>query len=193
MEDVNIIVGRFQPLTNGHLRCAREVYKATGNRTVLLVIETTKPDDRHPFRTSDLARLLTDTCKNTDYLAGWILVKNADIVKNAELLRASGYNPVSWSCGTDRYQSYSKMVERYKDKAGLPDDFHVIEIHRTDDDISATKVRQYISDGNKIKYRASVPGHWKNDFEYLRDLMMDITECRMISLSTFLSDLLIHS
>jgi nicotinic acid mononucleotide adenylyltransferase len=176
MERVNIIIGRFQPFTIGHLKCAHEAWRKLGVKTVLLVIETIKQDERHPFLTKQIARILDKTCKDEDSLTGYLLVKNADIVKNIEILRGAGYEPVSWTCGTDRYASYNTMVERYGKDINLVDDFEVIEVKRTDDDVSATAARNALRSDNEHAFVEIVPDVWKKQFHYLRKIIMTVNE-----------------
>lgn len=161
MKQVNIIIGRFQPITKGHLKCAAQAYERHGCPTVLCMIDTpdSKVDARHPFPSSMLLPLYTDMFDGNEksHIENIMLVKNADIVKAAEGLRANGYEIRSWSCGTDRVESYTKMAEKYADKAGLPADFEVIEIKRGDDDESATKLRQALRDNDKTTFFRMFP------------------------------------
>ena len=164
MKKVNIIVGRFQPITIGHIKCAIEAFdKNGGHRTVLCMIDTpdSKVDARHPFPSSMLLniykKLFIGSRDKSHCIEDIILVKNADIVAISEALREKGYEPISWSCGTDRYASYKSMTERYAEKAGLPENFKVIEIKRTDDDVSATKLREALLADDKKTFFTSFP------------------------------------
>ena len=85
-----------------------------------------------------------------------MIVKNADIVKIGELLNDK-YEIKSWTCGTDRIDSYTKMSERYKEQAGLSDDFQMIEVKRSDEDISATRVRQALINGDIKTFERLTP------------------------------------
>lgn len=155
--NVNMLMGRFQPITLGHIKCAEQAYKEKGVPTVLCIVDTTKEDAKHPFKTSMLWGAYSKLNKEFPYIAGIVLVKSADIVVNVETCRAKGFEPVSWSCGTDRVDSYKRMVARYKDIIGLADDFEVIEIKRTDDDISATQVRNALKADDKPLFEKLTP------------------------------------
>ncbi len=146
---VNIIVGRFQPFTIGHMKCIEYAYKKTGYKTVICMIETTKTDERKPFESNILLPLYKEMFKNNKYIEDIILVKNADIVKISESVP---YTICSWCCGTDRVESYTRMTNNYKEEANLPDDFNVIEIKRDDSDVSATKLRQLLKEGKKEEF-----------------------------------------
>ena len=156
MKNINIIIGRFQPFTLGHLKCAQEAQKESGVPTVLCVIETTKQDARHPFLTTQIADTLDEMCKKEESLAGWVLV--------------------SWSCGTDRFSDYNRMATRYKNDAGLDEDFRVIEVKRGDDDISATKAREALKSNDQKEYQKLVPKSWWNSFQKLREIIMSLDE-----------------
>lgn len=183
-KQVNIIIGRFQPITKGHVKCAAYAYEKKGLPTVLCMIDTpeAKVDARHPFPSTILLPLYQDLFggSQNDHIIDVVLVKNADIVKAAEILRDKGYEIGSWSCGTDRVESYSKMAEKYADKAGLPDTFEVLEIKRGDDDESATKLRQALRDDDKKTFLKMFPDiHLSSRLKYniyntLRDQLLEV-------------------
>lgn len=159
MTSVNIIIGRFQPITKGHLKCAEYAFKQNGCKTVLCMVETleSKVDERHPFPSDMLVPMYRDLLKSNKYVVDIVLVKNADIVKIAEQLREKHYVISSWACGTDRYPSYKAMADKYAERAGLAENFEVIEIKRTGTDISATKLRDYLKAGDKVLFYEGFP------------------------------------
>lgn len=159
MKQVNITIGRFQPFTNGHMSCVEYAYKKLGIPTIICMIDTpdSKVDEKHPFPSSMLLPLYKNLFKKNNMIEDIILVKNADIVKIGEQLYENGYQIRSWSCGTDRFDSYDKMAKKYADKAHLSDDYETLEIKRSDEDISATKVRQAILDNDYKTFVAMTP------------------------------------
>ena len=72
------------------------------------------------------------------------------------------------------------MSERYHDRAYLSDDFKMIEVKRSDEDISATKVRQaLLDDDKKLFYKLtpfmSLTSYLKmNPFEVLRQQLLKV-------------------
>ena len=167
---VNIMIGRFQPFTKGHYKCIEEAWKVKGVPTIICMINTLdeKVDEKHPFPSSMLLPLYKDLFKKDNKIEDIILVKNADIVAIGEMLY-NDYDIVSWTCGTDRIDSYRKMTDRYHDGAHLSDDFEMIEIKRGDDDISATKARQALLDDDRQLFYRLVPlvplgVHLKEDY-----------------------------
>ena len=153
------MIGRFQPLTNGHMKCVNEVWDALHVPTVLAMINVKdeKVDERHPFPSTMLLPIYNRVFKNNKRVEKIILVKSANIVEIGEVLHNEGYEIVSWSCGTDRLQAYEKMANKYKDKAYLSDDFQMFEIKRSDEDVSATKARQALIDNDKKLFSSLTP------------------------------------
>lgn len=159
MKRVNIMIGRFQPITNGHMKCVDAAWKELKVPTVLAMINTKdeKVDDKHPFPSSMLLPIYEKVFEKNPRIEKIILVKNANIVEIGEMLHNEGYEVCSWTCGTDRLESYEKMATKYHDKAYLSDDFKMIEIKRNDEDISATKVRQALLDDDKKVFASLTP------------------------------------
>lgn len=158
MEKINILLGRFQPLTIGHLKCAETALSETGLRTVLCMIGTRpeKVDSRHPFP-SDLLLELYDGLLDKKLVADIILVKNANIIEIGKTLLRDGYLPGSWTCGTDRIKDYTRLAHDHGAAAGLSPDFRVIEIKRSTSDVSATRARELLMNDQKSEFLKIFP------------------------------------
>jgi len=172
--EVCLFIGRFQPFTLGHLKCCQTVYKQRKLKSVILIINTTKADKKHPFLTKDLMNTYKKMAHNYDCIEDVLLVSNADIVKNTEICRENGYEPVAWVCGTDRVNDYKEMVNKYAEKIDLTPNFDVFEIPRTGDDISATKCREALIEGDQKKFDSMVPKEVSNIYYKLKKLIEDI-------------------
>lgn len=148
MQKVNIIIGRFQPLTYGHLKCIQNIYQEKHLKTMILMIDTINPTIKNPYKSSLLLPIYNEVLKAYREIEGIILIKNANIITISEELNKQGYQVSSWVCGTDRYKSYKRMSENYHEQANLSKDFTITEIKRTPDDISATEARRLIKEGD---------------------------------------------
>lgn len=178
---INIVVGRFQPLTYGHLKCVEEAYKKLHLSTVLVMIDTPddKVDSRHPFPSSMLIPIYKEIIKSNKHILDIITVKSANIVDISEKLNNLGYVIAGWTCGTDREDAYRKMCEKYNDV--LTDDFRLLVVKRSDEDISATAARKALVDNdvrlfNKLTPVHSLRSRMQNNymFEILRKQILNI-------------------
>lgn len=159
MKRVNICIGRFQPFTAGHYKCVEVAWNEKHIPTVVCMINVpeNKVDKRHPFPTELLVDSYNELFSNDNKIADMVPVQSADIVTIGKTLRSYGYEIASWTCGTDRYETYSRMASKYHDQAGLTDDFELIEIQRTDDDVSATKMRECLLNNDKRGFYTMLP------------------------------------
>lgn len=159
MKKINIMIGRFQPFTKGHYKCVETASQQKGIPTVIAMIDTpdNKVDEKHPFPSSLILPLYKELFKKDKNIEDIILVKTANIVEIGEMLKKKNLQIASWTCGSDRIDAYTRMSSNYHDKANLSDDFEMIEIFRTDKDISATKVRQALLDNDKKEFIKLTP------------------------------------
>lgn len=187
MEKCNILIGRFQPMTNGgHLKCAEQAMKTLNVPTLFMMIETkeSKLDSKHPFPSSMLLPIYSKALKTNKNVAGIVLVKNANIIELVETCRNNGFEPIGWTCGTDRYDAYQKMVDKYAEKIDLDLNFQLLEIKRGDEDSSATKLRNYLRNDDINSFeRDFIPCNNINSvFNKLRTQLLSIKESYMESL-----------
>lgn len=159
---VNMVPGRFQPFTIGHLELAKNAYKYNGYPTVYLVIRS-----RTGSVISDaLTKKIMDAVvkENSKYIAGYVFSGNAyDGV--LDICGANRfYKPMTIFCGTDRFQSYYSMIKNLqkedKIESGKLLDLEVKELNRFAGiaaNISATGVRNAITEGNRVSFESMVP------------------------------------
>ena len=172
---VNIMVGRFQPFTLGHLKCLKGIKNALGVPTLLCVIPG-NGDDKHPFMGSvqdEMYERLKEA--NPGLIADVAYVKNAFLEAWVIAAKERGLEPVSWTCGNDRIDAYRSMVAKHGEKYGLSPEFQVYLVDRGDDNISATSVRESLLAGNKEKFMAEMPQCLWDMYDEMRQVMVGDT------------------
>lgn len=184
---VNLLMGRFQPFTLGHMKCV-EAAAAKGLKTVIAQVETKSSDKKHPFTDNDLEQAMKDLVSSTPDIVDVIKVKNANIVTIGEMFAERGYEIASWTCGTDRIDSYTKMSSKYAEQAGLTDDFQMIEIKRGDEDISATKVRNALMDDDKSTFEKLTPKCFHKQYKKFQNIIKKVYESRLMRLGSYISE-----
>jgi predicted nucleotidyltransferase len=95
------------------------------------------------------------------------------------------YEPVLWGTGSDRMKSYGYQVnnDSYRDQLNARADFGLFEIPRTDDNISATQVRNALLDGDEKTFKKMTPraihrmyGVLKSELENVMELVPESKE-----------------
>lgn len=170
------MVGRFQPLTQGHLRGPVEAYGKNGHKTILCMINTpkTKLDDRHPFDSDFLMKEYKKI--NSELIEDIILVKSANIQEISKQLNK--YEIIGWAAGTDRIDRYTDMINRWGE-GYVSKDFEMIELKRDDSDISATNMRIALREGNKKFWDKYTINGLKDSFDIFREKILKINNKRM--------------
>ncbi len=140
---VNIFVGRFQPFTLGHVKVFEKMYKQNGLPVVVFLVRGGKPDpEKRPFDETLQQAMFAKMAKQYPFLETAIVVPNGAIDTLYAHARPA-YEPMMWGFGTDRKKSYNSMItkDRYRQELDVDPSFKGFEIKRTDDNISASKVR----------------------------------------------------
>ena len=161
-EPVNIFVGRFQPFTLGHAKVLEAIHKQNGHDVIVFLIKskTKKKGDefRKPYTEDLQVKMFKAVQKQYKFLKEIIILPSAAIDQMFNALRPK-YEPVLWGTGTDRMKAYGYQVnnDSYRDQLNARADFALYEIPRSDDNISATKVRNAMLDGDEKSFRAMTP------------------------------------
>ena len=187
-QPVNMFVGRFQPFTLGHAKVLEAIHKENGYPVIVFLIKakTKKVGDdfRKPYSEDLQVQMFKQVQKQYKFLKEIIILDRAAIDYMFNAMRPK-YEPVLWGTGTDRMKSYGYQVnnDSYRDQLNVRSDFGLFEIPRTDDNISATQVRNAMLDGDEKTFKKMTPkaihgmyGTLKSELEKSMDLVAESIE-----------------
>ena len=172
---VNIMVGRFQPPTLGHLKVLKAISKENGHPVIVLTVRAKKVDKtKTPFETETIEMMFNDLAKKYDFVEGIRVIDAAAIDKIFNELRPE-YEPILWGTGTDRLKGYSRQAEKeeYRKDLGVDDAFGMYEIKRDEDNISASKVRAAIKADDEKLFQSMVDKALHGYFPELKTQLED--------------------
>jgi len=161
-QKVNIFVGRFQPFTLGHAKVLQSLHDQNGLPVVVFLVKskTAKKEDafKRPYDEHMQMQMFKAVQRQYKFLKDIIMVPFAAIDTLFNELRPK-YEPVLWGTGSDRIDSYSGQAykETYREQLNVLPEFGMHEIHRTDDNISATKVRNAMLDDDFKAFASMTP------------------------------------
>lgn len=146
-KEVAVMMGRYQPPQVGHLKMKAEAQRS-GLPVAVFVIRGEKSDPKKsPFpielQTEMFKAVFGDDQQIYRATTGFI----GDIV---HFLRTRDMEPKLFVCGSDRVKTYQSQLDRYSQKWSL--EAKVIEVERTDEDASATAVRQALVEEDREKF-----------------------------------------
>ena len=189
MKKVNICLGRFMPFTNGHYKMIEYGLKHNGLPTVIFMISNKKMDKKHPFSDELIQKEMDMLKKSLKGIENTVYVSSADIVKLGQWCYENNYEPQLWITGSDRLAAYKRQAEnpKYQDLGHFPSSFTTLEVPRTDEDISATKVREAIMNDDLDTYKKMMPKGTEKLFDEFKEALSRVKECK-ISLVDYIKE-----
>lgn len=150
--EISLFIGRLQPPTKAHIDILNDILSK--NKKLLICIvrgeKSSQDKEKNPFPFNMQIEILEKCLKKSNYEI--IEIKTAFIGDIVNYARNKNEEIVELYCGTDRYKTYKSQIDRYKDQLNL--NIEVKEISRTDEDISATKVRESLKNNDENTFKS---------------------------------------
>jgi len=168
---VAVFLGRFQPLTKAHVEIIRKIEKAEKLPVVVFIVKgkkTSQNKEKNPFPLDIQIELFKKVFGNKVEVktipTGFI----GDIINT---LRQEGKEPLVLYCGSDRVKGYEGQLKRYEDIFFA--NIKVKEVPRTNEDISATKVRNALKNNDFETFKKNTDKAIWNEFEKLKKYIQE--------------------
>lgn len=146
-KEVAVLMGRFQPPQKGHLKMYSEA-GTSGLPVEIFVIRGEKSDPKKsPFPIELQEKMFAAVFEEVPPI---FLAPTGFIGDFVHFLRARGMEPKVFYCGSDRVKTYQSQLDRYSQNWNLKAE--VKEVQRSDEDVSATAVRQALTDGDRDRF-----------------------------------------
>ena len=168
---VNIVIGRFQPPTLGHIKLLRQIH-ATNDLPVVVIQIRSASGKNTPFENETITRIWTDIIKEYKWIEAVREARTGFIDQILNALRPE-YEPVLWGTGSDRLKDYQRQIDKYGKEANVFPEFKAFEVRRTGKNISATKVREAIASGNEGEFKKMTP---KSEHKYFAQLKNELDQ-----------------
>lgn len=134
-----VIQGRFQPPTAGHLKMIKQAHAKHKGTVAIVLVKSGKSDVK--FDSTIQKKIFKKMLTGIPHV--FVETSSGFIGDFVDALRRKGFEPKALYAGTDRKKGYEGQINSYKDRFNL--DMTVEEIKRSDEDISATKVRDSLT------------------------------------------------
>ena len=164
---MNVVTGRFNPFTAGHNKIVKQAKKETGLPTVILLVKgkhQAKITDKNPLKTPEQIKMIKKSAGKN--VIDVIEMDSAFITNFIDALRKNNYEPRYIYTGTDRLNLAKSQLDKYG--PAMETNIEVREIKRTDEDISATKVRNAAKENDFETFKSMTDGLDRKDMELLR-------------------------
>ena len=156
IKKVNILVGRFQPFHNGHMKMNDFVYDKNKLPTVLVIVHPEhNKSGKSPFDKSMMNTIVSGLIDDSNgIIIDHVFIKTASLENIIEVLRPK-YEPVLWGAGEDRIDSYQKQIDHNLAKNNpLNTNIEVVKTARS---MSGSEAREAIENDDFATFTRLVP------------------------------------
>ena len=176
---VNIITGRFQPFTDGHLKVMKQIHKQNGLPVVVCIVRGLKTDRKvNPFSEDLQLRMFGKLKSKYKFLEAGFIVGNSFIKTIIDTVRPA-YEPYLWGAGGDRTANYGRQIQIYN-KECQADNIKVYDIPRPESAVSATKVRSALEIDDESMFKKLTPSPIHNFYQELSTQMETVLEVKAV-------------
>jgi cytidyltransferase-like protein len=157
LKGVNLIVGRFQPFHNGHLKMTKFLKEKNGLPTIIAVIHPGhNKSGKSPFSQSLVSKYMESVVRdNPGSIEGFYMAPRGLLGVLYGKAKELGYDVKAIAAGDDRIEDYKKQADFLKKAGGdFPEDIEVIETPRS---TSGTEVRKAIENEDYLAFKKLVP------------------------------------
>ena len=160
LEESNaLVIGRFQPLTLGHVKVINEAFKKGAKNVVIGIVKGAKSSEdkeRNPFSVEDQIKMIESSFAGDDRV-------KYGVISSGVVRQAMTDLPYIF-----KYFVFGKDRKEYKDQLAKLRDIVPIEVERSDEEISATKVRDALRSGDKKTFESMTPAGMHSMYDELR-------------------------
>ena len=175
MEEVNIFPGRFEPFHLGHLTACMDAGAINLCSTVIFYILNEKFDFEHPFSNELIEKelnIIKDSYGGLIRDIIWIRRPMPNLL--CRLLHERGMVPKLWLAGSDRIESYKKLIQG--DKIRSEFGFEPPELIETKRYCSATDVRNALLANDWKNYWTRMPECTHDLYDEFREQILKINK-----------------
>jgi cytidyltransferase-like protein len=167
LQPVNLLVGRFQPFHNGHLKMIKKMEEENELPSIIAVVHPGhNKSGKTPF-SEDLVSKYMETLvrDNSGKILGYFIVNRGLLGVIYGKAKELGYLVKAIAAGDDRVDDYNKQVEYLKKAGGdFPEGIKIIQTQRSG---SGTDVRDKIESEDFVAFKKMVPPAISSFYEQL--------------------------
>jgi len=162
VKKVNVLIGNFQPIHNGHIKAAEKLKEKNGLPCVLVAI--VQKNKRYPFSEKSVLIMLNKVQQSNSELFSDVRIVKVSTIKEILCELRPNFDPILWGSSARNIKDYVLQMDYIKKKdipLRISDEFKLIEVpsyQKTDDVITS------IENGDFNTFKDIVPGAISSEF-----------------------------
>ena len=173
-EEVNVIIGSFQPVHNGHIKAAESLKAKNGLPCVLVAIR--KGNRKTPFSERTTRIMLEKTQQANPDLIREVRIGNSDSIRDILNLISPEFTPILWGSSEKRINDFVLQMEYIKKRnvpMRLADRFNLVIVPQF---LNSNEVRNSILAGDFNSFKEQVPSNISSEFFNLKSELTSTSE-----------------
>lgn len=159
-KEVNIVIGKFQPFNNGHLKLIKKANQTNGLPVVIMVVNGHK----NFIKGEIMDKMMSLVTKELpDVVDSYKYIDN-DLLSSALNVLESKYNPKTLTIGTKRLDNYLLQARSLKKRKKLDNDF---VLQTAPEWVSSKEILNDLGEKNYLNFKKNVPGILSSIWEEL--------------------------
>jgi len=157
LEDVNLVIGRFQPFHNGHLKMVKKMMEKNNLPSIIAVVHPGhNKSGKSPFNKDLVSKYMENVVKESSgKIQGFFMIDRGLLGVIYGKSKELGYLPKAIAAGDDKIEDYKKQSDYLKKAGGdFPDDVEIIQTSRSG---SGTEVREKLAEEDFLGFKKLVP------------------------------------
>ena len=166
-EKINVIIGKFQPFTSGHQKMVDELYSLNGLPVYIFSVRKKQPILSEKLTENIFKQLIKDDKKIENFK-----FIDRGLIADAMNVLYPDFEPEFIGCGTDREKDYTNQLNFInKNWTQRRDNIKIHVTTRTDEDVSATKVRNAVIEDDFKTFEKMTP---KSVHKFYKELQNEL-------------------
>lgn len=190
-EEVNLLIGNFQPISMGHIKAAEALQKKNGKKVVLVAIKSANPVKTSPFSLAETKLFLDKTQQSYPELIHSIKIINRGGIEEVLKSLDSHMTPLLWGSSPNRIEEYAVQLDYIKKKnipVRLNSNFKLVEVPSY---VESEKIVELIQSEDFEEFKKLVPPCITSQFFNLKrelDMIHKLNESDQIEYKQLLLD-----
>ncbi len=167
LQKVNLIVGRFQPFHNGHMKMIDSLMDKNGLPSIVAVVHPGhNKSGNSPFDSELVSKYMEGLSKDAPQkIQGYFIVNRGLLGPICSRAKELGYLPVAIGSGEDRSEDYKKQFDFLKKVGGdFPESIELIETPRS---YNGSDIRNHLDNEDFLAFKKSVPNRISSFYQQL--------------------------
>jgi hypothetical protein len=181
---VNILIGKFQPVTMGHIKAAQKMKEKNGNKSFLIAIKNDTVSKLSPFSLNETRIMLERTQQEyPDLIADVRIIESGKIEDILDKLHPK-YEPELWGTSESRLKDYLLQLDYIKKRKvplRISNKFKLVELPSF---VKSEEVIKAIQDSDFTTFKKLVPANIASHFFNLQKELDAINESKSVEIVT---------